>query len=497
MLKFEYSNIWNTTSPKGNKSYVPRESFIGLDYYLNSYFRIFYKEELFWDYESEYFRTVGFAMGLSRWFKTGCRTHYRLDDSSDMIAVIPRTDGNFKFVVEPDESDPHYRKSLILSREELYSAYADFAHDLNKNINQQLQFEGGDYDLGLYFDDEARAEEYKVFVNEEVGKTPRQTLYQQVLSRQGDLVKDQPQPPLLEYPEMQIDGDQQLDIFRERFSEPLTTEGFYGYLELLNDMSEKQKLACTKKLLQSYDISYVLTERRYDFDAWPAPFLPLDMSRALAFESYNLNEIRLGICLLGLHKDRDSLDKLTLFEKYDRLFIHAHSAKKRINPAPNRFLMQQAMKAEPRWDKIHLVEQMYDVQDKEIREWMLLNGYKNDVHHGYLLGLCMTEGRLHFKLDDIPTLAPYKTSIRDYLTSLLIGLYGIDIDDQKYAAEVVNAYLSLLQQQGLEEPDLEIIRTFRRWFEVSRYWENMDILSGWRDDALRESIRTRLADLLD
>lgn len=311
----------------------------------------------------------------------------------------------------------------------------------------------------------------------------QKTLYEQAKQKKG--------PYTLVFKELEttIDyEDEQCEAFYKKYeNQRLTIEGFQDYLDILSSTASSKKSLLTRKILQTYDLSWPLSNLMHDKTTELLPFLSLAYSKQLAFESYSLNEARLGICLLGVHRDLQSLEKLKLMAVYEEFDSQAALAIRCISESPNRALMEIAQRVDQGWGKISFVELMVCVKEADIREWLLLEGYQNNVDYGYLVGHCMLEGRLREKLDDIKGLLLYKSSIVDLMRSLLFGSPGIDIQDYEYAAEITLAYFKLLQQTKIDSKDYLIIVEVRRWLESNDEWKNTD-LSGWDDNMLRKKV---------
>ncbi len=126
-----------------------------------------------------------------------------------------------------------------------------------------------------------------------------------------------------------------------------------------------------------------------------------DLAYALATESDEREAVKLGIALLGLFDAEHHRDELMTFGRHDEFTLYAMTALRNTGGDATADLWALARQVRG-WGRIHLVERLAQVSDPAVREWIVREGFRNDVATAYLAGTAAGCGDLAGRLAGTP-----------------------------------------------------------------------------------------------
>lgn len=147
-----------------------------------------------------------------------------------------------------------------------------------------------------------------------------------------------------------------------------TEEEIENYLKI----SEKRMLGNIDDILR-----WILNNSTIDFDSIAR------MAICLIIETTNIEALKMAIGIIGLIdlSDRKELiDILTKIALCDEFTLYSINALTNLENANDISFM--LIKKVDGWGKIHLLDAI-KVKEDTIREWLIINGCKNDIHLGY------------------------------------------------------------------------------------------------------------------
>ncbi|GAA2589934.1 hypothetical protein SMC26_20440 [Actinomadura fulvescens] len=121
----------------------------------------------------------------------------------------------------------------------------------------------------------------------------------------------------------------------------------------------------------------------------------------LATEARDREAVKLGIALLGLYSADHHRDELMTLGRHDEFTIFAMVALANREGDVEADLWDLARNVTG-WGRIHVVERLADTGDPLIRDWILREGFRNDVMDQYLAGAAATSGDLAGRLAAAP-----------------------------------------------------------------------------------------------
>lgn len=177
--------------------------------------------------------------------------------------------------------------------------------------------------------------------------------------------------------------------------------------------------------------------------------LPLDrlrdLARWLAAHAPDREPVKIGMAILGLcgegEEDWELLLTLGRHEEFT-LFAAVAFANRLESPDEALWMLAQGVTG---WGRIQAVEQLADTQDPDIRLWLLVEGYKNDVMYEYTAVLCARTGGLRTELEKDPPDEKVLAAAGDLIRAMIAGGPAEDIDDYEDGAAVVARYLDLME----------------------------------------------------
>lgn len=120
--------------------------------------------------------------------------------------------------------------------------------------------------------------------------------------------------------------------------------------------------------------------------------------RFLTLESPDRGAVKMGIALAGVVGYIDLIDQIRTLGKHEEFTLYTSVALMNLSTDPEKELWELA-KSVHGWGRIHLVERLEGTQNREIKEWILRDGYKNSIMYEYLAIIAAETGELHVALD--------------------------------------------------------------------------------------------------
>lgn len=120
----------------------------------------------------------------------------------------------------------------------------------------------------------------------------------------------------------------------------------------------------------------------------------------LATKTNNRNSVKFGIAILGLCQNKEPIEDIKLLGLHDEFTVFSTIALSSLSDNLINDLYQLAQKVDG-WGKIQLVDRLAEMElTDEIRDWLILEGYKNSIMYEYLALTCAINGKLNKKLQN-------------------------------------------------------------------------------------------------
>ncbi|MES2387492.1 MAG: hypothetical protein V4543_05790 [Bacteroidota bacterium] len=162
----------------------------------------------------------------------------------------------------------------------------------------------------------------------------------------------------------------------------------------------------------------------------------------LAFKSAHRNAVKFGMAVLGRSGNRKALDGIKILGLHEEFTVFATLAIISLSNDVVNDLWELAKKTDG-WGKIQLVDRLAKMEiNEEIKDWLIYEGYKNNIMYDYLAYTCAVQGELSKKLRaDTINPALFQSAVE--IIECLIPINGPaeDISDLADAAYMLERFL--------------------------------------------------------
>jgi hypothetical protein len=119
------------------------------------------------------------------------------------------------------------------------------------------------------------------------------------------------------------------------------------------------------------------------------------LAHRLATEGRHREPVKLGIALLGLFDAEHHRDELMVLGRHDEFTLFAAVALgNRDDDGAAEADLWELARLVRGWGRVHLVERLAETADPRLREWILREGFRNEVMDAYLAGIAAEAGGL-------------------------------------------------------------------------------------------------------
>jgi hypothetical protein len=240
--------------------------------------------------------------------------------------------------------------------------------------------------------------------------------------------------------------------------------------EIARKNSQAKKVVLYNLLLEDVLLDYIDTTLGQIVGSRisPQPYLH-EFIRWLAKEGADRGPVKFAIALLGVIGDPDDKEIVTLLGKHEEFTLYSAVALSNMLDDPALELWELA-KYVHGWGRIHLVERLLDTENPDIQDWLLREGYKNDIMYEYLAYTCAATGDLKAALSQETIDDELLISAGEIIEALIYGGPAEDINDYEDAAVVLQNYVKHLEPRADRLEQFLIVHTI------------YDYLSGLKDN---------------
>ncbi|MCE1254619.1 MAG: hypothetical protein LWX83_13850 [Anaerolineae bacterium] len=236
-------------------------------------------------------------------------------------------------------------------------------------------------------------------------------------------------------------------------------------VEIANSDDDHAKIELYKLLLRDDLLAYVdlAIKNIIHSDIQPFPLL-FQFASFLLHESPDRGPVKFAIALLGVMHAEAEVDAIMLLGCHEEFTLYSAVAISNIFKKPDQYLWQLAQKVEG-WGRIHLVERLSRSDNYEIKNWLLREGFRNNIMNEYLAYVCATGGNLKEALSAAEIDDQLLQSTGEIIEALINGGPAEDIEDYDDAQYVINRYLyHLLPRANLLEHYV-VVQTINKYLK--------------------------------
>lgn len=118
----------------------------------------------------------------------------------------------------------------------------------------------------------------------------------------------------------------------------------------------------------------------------------------MALNTGHKNCVKFGIAILGLCQNQVTIEKLKTIGLHEEFTLYVVIALLNLRENPEKDLLELGQQVTG-WGKIQLVDRLARIGKTEaLKQWLLTDGYKNDIHNQHLACTCAIYGELSTKM---------------------------------------------------------------------------------------------------
>lgn len=211
-------------------------------------------------------------------------------------------------------------------------------------------------------------------------------------------------------------------------------------------------------------------------------------AKDLAFNTGNRNSVKMGMAILGLCNNKQVIDGLKILGLHDEFTLYATIAISNILDDSVIELWDLAKKVDG-WGRIQLVERLTAMKlTDEVRDWLVLDGYKNSIMLEYLAFPCAVEGRLDEKLEAEKIDLPLFNAAADILVALINAEASKGIMDYLSAVDAVKDFVRHAKQHANDVSAFVALITVKEFLE--RLHADMGKVEGssWEENSISDCL---------
>ena len=202
----------------------------------------------------------------------------------------------------------------------------------------------------------------------------------------------------------------------------------------------------------------------------------------LATKTNNRNSVKFGIAILGLCQNKKPIDDIKILGLHDEFTVFSTVALSNLSDNLVKDLWELAKQVDG-WGKIQLVDRLAEMKlNSEIKDWLVFDGYKNNIMYEYLALTCAQNGMLNEKLKTEKIDDKLYSSASDIIVALMdegpaIGMSGYDD-----SSETIENFIKHSKKRNLNISNYITLHRIKDYLEESP--EENETLKNWNQNDL-------------
>jgi hypothetical protein len=209
----------------------------------------------------------------------------------------------------------------------------------------------------------------------------------------------------------------------------------------------------------------------------------------LATRTDKRNAVKFGIAILGLCQVKSVLNNIKVLGLHDEFTVYSAIAIANISDNTENDLWELAQKVDG-WGKIQLVNRLAKPGLKEtIKDWLIFDGYRNNIMYEYLAYTCATNGELHKKLESDQIEHKLFKSASDIIQALIVEHSPAeDIKSYPYASQAIRDFLKHAKTHASDVLDFNTLHKLKDFLtELQKNIEEQN-KNGWNQEVISNCI---------
>lgn len=223
----------------------------------------------------------------------------------------------------------------------------------------------------------------------------------------------------------------------------------------------------------------------------------INYARDLIAKSEKRNAVKFGIAILGLCQNKSSLNEIMILGMHDEFTVYATIAIANISDNVEHDLWELAKKVDG-WGKIQLVDRLSQRKlNESIKDWLIYDGYVNNIMNEYLAYTCAINGELHSKLKADEINRKLFKSASDIIEALLsVGGPAEDITTYPFASQVILDFIRHAKKQAADISDYSILNKISEYLEELEKDIGEQRKNGWNEENILGCL-TEISELIN
>jgi hypothetical protein len=211
-----------------------------------------------------------------------------------------------------------------------------------------------------------------------------------------------------------------------------------------------------------------------------------EIGRRIAVTGRHPEPVKAGIALLGISGGQEDADLLLTLGRHEELTLYCAVALANSSPDPESALWSLARSVDG-WGRIHTVERLKKTERDDIQDWLVRDGFRNQVMDEYLAFVAATAGKLLDRLRRPDPDHDLVRAARDIVTALIAGGPAEDIDDYPDAPGLISLLVTLMAARAESLKDFNAIHGIAGFLRGDDGWDER-YQRGWSSKQRQEAL---------
>lgn len=166
-----------------------------------------------------------------------------------------------------------------------------------------------------------------------------------------------------------------------------------------------------------------------------------EFSKDMAFKTNHRNSVKAGVAIIGVCKGKSVINEIKIVGLHDEFTLFSIVAISNISDDIVNDFWEIAKKVDG-WGKIHIVERLAKMELPDtVKNWLIIEGYKNSIMYEYLAYTCAVNGGLHDALKQETVDTPIFKASAEIIAALIAGGPAEDISHYKFASILIENFV--------------------------------------------------------
>ena len=208
----------------------------------------------------------------------------------------------------------------------------------------------------------------------------------------------------------------------------------------------------------------------------------------LALRTNCRNAVKFGIAISGICQNRSIVNEIKTLALHDEFTVFAAVALCNLSDDILNDLWELAQKVDG-WGKIQLVHRIVDCElSDQVKDWLLRDGYRNEILYEHLAYTCAVHGELHLRLVADSIDSDLFRSAGEIIAALHRGVPAEDLSDYEHAATAIRHYLRHAKKHADNPFDFVVLHSLNDALTDINEEIEKNAKNGWTSAIVTEAL---------